>query len=236
MLLNAGNYNLNFTDKKMELSKIISTSIAIGALAFAANSFAVPTHMFGQADTNAEYLNLTDLYAGGSADSFAVTNDLFTGLDAFGIYEFTNAGGIINLGATLEVLNSSSSSGLDIVTNLNVNKVNVTFDQNTGLATNDFSSVSAMIDSSFGLYAVFGGNTVYSHTYLNGGTDLVGIFNISSLSPDLNFLATFDNGVTETALKVFVNDTRISEPSIVALFGLGLVGMGVATRRKQKQA
>jgi hypothetical protein len=219
----------------MELSKIITTSVAIGTLAFAANSFAVPTFLLGQAETGAESLNLTDLYSGGSADSFSVTNDLFTGLDAFGIYEFTDAAGIITLGATLEVLDSSSVT-MDIITGLPVNKVNVTFDQNTGFATNQFSNATALIDSSFGLYAVFGANTVYSHTFLNGGADLVGIFNVSSISADLSFMATFDNGGAEAALKVGINDTSIPEPSIIALFGLGLVGMGVATRRKQKQA
>jgi hypothetical protein len=219
----------------MELSKIITTSVAIGTLAFAANSFAVPTFFSGQADTGAESLNLTDLYSGGSADSFSVTKDLFTGSDAFGIYEFTDVAGLITVTDTLEVLNLASA-GFDVFGDPE-NKVNVTFDQITGLATNDLTNIGATIDSSFGMYAVFSGVMVYSHEYLNiGGADLVGIFNISSISPDLNFMTTFENDGIDVALKVGINDTRIPEPSIIALFGLGLVGMGVATRRKQKQA
>jgi hypothetical protein len=222
-------------DKKMELSKIISTSVAIGTLAFAANSFAVPTHMYGQADTGAESLNLTDLYSGGSADSFAVTNDIFFGSDAFGIYEFTDAGGIITAGATLEVLNASTlTPGYG---GSNVNQVNVSFDQNTGYATNDSTFATALIDNTFGVYALFGTTMVYSHASLNiGSVDLVGIFDISSSNQGVDFMATFDNNGVDAALKVAINDVAIPEPSIIALFGLGLVGAGVATRRKQKQA
>ncbi len=58
----------------------------------------------------------------------------------------------------------------------------------------------------------------------------------SGVSPDLSFLATFENDGIDAALTVGINDVAIPEPSIIALFGLGLVGMGVATRRKQKQA
>jgi hypothetical protein len=222
-------------DKKMELSKIISTSVAIGTLAFAANSFAVPTHMYGQADTGAESLNLTDLYSGGSADSFSVTDDIFAGSDAFGIYEFTDAAGVISLGASLEVLNQFTPT--TPIFGSPVNKVNVTFDQFTGLATNVKTGLTAAIDSSFGLYAVFGVTTVYSHAFLNiSGDDLVGLFNVSNISPDLSFIATFENDGIDAALTVGINDVAIPEPSIIALFGLGLVGMGVATRRKQKQA
>jgi hypothetical protein len=219
----------------MELSKIISTSVAIGALAFAANSFAVPTFFSGQADTGAESLNLTDLYSGGSADSFSVTNDIFTGSDAFGIYEFTDAAGIITLGATLEVLNALSFTSGGVFGPINL--VNVSFDQNTGLATNDLTSISALIDNTFGVYALFGTTMVYSHASLNiGSADLVGIFDISSSNQGVDFMATFDNNGVDAALKVAINDVAIPEPSIIALFGLGLVGMGVATRRKQKQA
>jgi hypothetical protein len=236
MLLNAGDFNLNFMDKKMELSKIISTSVAIGTLAFAANSFAVPTYLHGQADTGAESLNLTDLYSGGSADSFAVTNNLFSVSDAFGIYEFTDVGGTINLGATLEVLSANTVTPIGY-SGPSVNQVNVTFDQNTGYATNDSTLATALIDNTFGVYALFGTTMVYSHASLNlGGADLVGIFDISAPFPGLDFEATFDNNGVEAALKVAINDVAIPEPSIIALFGLGLVGAGVATRRKQKQA
>jgi hypothetical protein len=221
----------------MELSKIISTSVAIGALAFATNSFAVPTYMFGQADTGAESLNLTDLYSGGSADSFSVTDDIFAGSDAFGIYEFTDTAGVISVTDSLEVLNQFTPTLPLIGFGPAVNKVNVTFDQVSGLATNVETGLTAAIDSSFGLYAVFGVTTVYSHAFLNiSGDDLVGLFNVSNISPDLSFIATFENDGIDAALTVGINDVAIPEPSIIALFGLGLVGVGVATRRKQKQA
>jgi hypothetical protein len=234
-VINCCDFNFNFRDKIMKLSKILSTSVAIGTLSFAANSFAVPTSFASQADTGAEFLNLTDLYSGGAADSFSVTDDLFLGADAFGIYEFTDVAGVISLGVTLEVLNQSTIN--TPLFGVPENKVNVSFNQVSGLATNDLTNATALIDSSFGLYAKFGADMVYSHASLNpGAADLVGIFDISSVSQDLSFAATFDNDQVEAYLTVGINDVGIiPEPSIVALFGLGLVGMVVATRRKQKQ-
>jgi hypothetical protein len=225
MLLRAGNYNLNFTDKKMELSKIISTSVAIGTLAFASFSYAIPIELTISSGTSTHTVNNDDYVTFDSTTDGAV--------DGWLIETNTSMAGIFSVAPDIFSLTTSATQAIGASDTLTVTATATGF-TNLGTMAGTFASISGNnivnID-----YSIDGGTNWLSLANYNvstGDTALYAEFGAAPLGDyDLRIEQIFTQGDSGALATV-----SVPEPSIVALFGLGLVGMGVATRRKQKQA
>jgi hypothetical protein len=122
--------------------------------------------------------------------------------------------------------------------NVNENS-RVDFDLEAGTAKTRFGT--ADIGSTFGFYLQRGSTKFYSDAALNGGIDMTRIFDVSksfnSAFSNSSLIIAFEdllNGDFDyNDLVVGISDVKaVSEPGTLALFGLGMLGLGMARRRK----
>ncbi len=232
----------------MKLSQILSTSVALGALTFAASSFAVPQFAISFDDTSTGALGSQELVINDetAADGLNGTPGVVSGFYSTSDLEISSALSTIisdpfslHLNGTLSTL---THEGGEVTIGASVTDMwqdnNWTFSIG-GAAADDVSAV-AYIDYN---------NVLFGEGVLIGSIELVDVgggafsFNSSQLALDpqlftgeysLSIFATLTHdGKSTSSFDAAIN---VPEPSIIALMGLGLIGMGVATRRKQKAA
>jgi hypothetical protein len=207
----------------MELSKIISTSVAIGALAFASFSYAIPISLnissgasnFTENGTNYVQFDSDDdgtVNGWNVVVSTALAGDWAIVPDIFSLSTLASKNG----GSDLTV--TATATGFTDLGNMSARFASIGAD-NTVSIDYKLSADSAWL--SLANYNISAGASALN----------VGFGAAPLTSYDLRIQQIFTTGTGGASASV-----AVPEPSIIALFGLGLVGMGVATRRKQKQA
>jgi hypothetical protein len=206
----------------MTLSKILSTSVAIGTLAFGSFSYAIPIS-----------LNISS--GGTDIDIFGVDIVTFSS-----VYDNVVDGWDVDINIALagnsavapNIFSLNTTAVKDVGSDLIITAIATGF-TDLGTMSAHFASIGAnnivnidyTIDSGTNWLSVADYNTLTNATAANVR------FGAAPASYDLRIEQVFTNGAAGAVASV-----SIAEPSVVALLGLGLVGMGVATRRKQKQA
>lgn len=198
-------------------------------------------------DTGSEYALLNHTTDSPSARAFLEFE--FAGFadgNSFGIYDFTvDNDGTVNITATLEVFAGAASPNNDETAILEWN------DDLTTVTTwiNNDTSFSAEIDSSFGFYMTTPQNkTWYSHTASNNESDPNApdhmlMFDTSEYNGGefhgCNFVIACEdlagNGGDYNDMIVAIDDVSpapVPEPATMALFGMGLMGLGFMRRRR----
>jgi hypothetical protein len=211
----------------MELSKIISTSVAIGALAFASFSYATLIELnikSGTTDIDISAPNAVGFstFSGTLVDGWTVnTNTALAG-------SYALAPDIFSLSTT-----ASQTPGSNLDLTITAIATNFT---DPGNMSAHFAAIGAdntvSIDYKLSADITNTWLSVANYNASTGATALnVGFGAAPLTSYDLRIQQIFSATTNGSSASV-----AVPEPSIIALFGLGLVGMGVATRRKQKQA
>lgn len=217
-------------------------------MASAPMAFAIPSNLFditaipgteAYVDGGYEAAVLTDT-DGVSDDATAFLFFEFAGFanaNTFGIYDYSNDGaGNITLGQTLEVFNGPASP---------LTSATLHFNLADGEVTNQATGLMADIDETFGFYLTTPqGYTYYSHTALNpDGVDHLMMFDTSDnsvgdlLGSDL-VLAWEDlyggGDLSYDDMVVGISDVSpVPEPSVIALMGLGFVGLGFSRNNRR---
>lgn len=191
----------------------------------------------GYTDTGSEYLVLTDNDGVNDDATAFLFLELagFADTNAVGIYEFSKSGADIILGDTLEVFSGAISP---------ISSATIAFNLAAGTAT--ANGVTANIDGTFGVYLQTAGGTFYTHSFLNGGADQALTFDTTDNTAgglygsdaviaweDLPRGSTYEDGDFND-LVIGISDVKVPEPGVIALFGLGLLGFGVARIKARK--
>jgi hypothetical protein len=239
---------------KMKLSNILSASVALTALTLTANSFAAPTYSGLQSifnDTtdvrstlaidalNSD--NFVDVTPGftttdGGATAYNVFGYEIASADIFGIfsmatglgYRLIGAGSGSTSGNTFEI---SAAGDMDYWSTLGATTV-AGFGQQFGFFfMDDSASTTAWTNNDGDVlgYSLYDIDVDY-RSWMSGSESL---FTAEDDDWILAFNTTSTDGGYTDAVVLIEDISLIPEPSIIALFGLGLVGIGFARRRSQ---
>jgi hypothetical protein len=252
-------------ENKMKLSNILSALVALSALAFTANSFASLTYSGLQTifDATTEvnstlavdsldsenHIDLTlgfTTFSGGSSNAYNISGYGIDDNDTFGIvsmkssieYSLIGAGSgffsgnyfTINAGGKMSYMSANGHSEVE------------GFGQLFGFFFTDSSVGTTAYTSNAGevLGYTLSDIDVDVKTWTTPASVISGTADSFSNAGKNDMILAFNTTTTRggyTDAVVLVKDVRlVPEPSIIALMGLGLMGMGVAARRKQKAA
>lgn len=238
----------------MRKLKILTT---LALMVSAPMAFAIPSNLFqitniggteGYVDQGYQAAMLTDT-DGSNDDATAFLFFEMAGFayaNTFGIYDYSidGAGNIVR-GNTLEVFDGAAVGLYDDIEESE--SVTLHFDLANGMVTNQNTSVTVGIDETFGFYLTTpenDGYTYYSHTALNpDGVDHLMMFDTSDnlagglFGSDL-VLAWEDlyggGDLSYDDMVVGISDVSpVPEPSVIALMGLGFVGLGFSRNNRR---
>lgn len=209
----------------MNLSKIFSTTAALGALVFSMNSSAIPISLTVNAGVDTYTVSGNDGLAFVAGSLIAVplegwaleTNTVFAG-DLADPYIFS-----LNTSATQNVLVPA--------TTLTVTAIASGFTDLESFSAH-FTSIGA--NTSDIDYSIDGGASWIDlaawNSAINANSNNLYNLGVPSGAFDLRITQVFTTNGTGVASAV-----GVPEPSIIALFGLGFVGLGIASRRRRSK-
>lgn len=180
-------------------------------------------------DTGAGYVSLTDtsgLQDDSNAELLAESADLETG-NSFGIFDPEN-------GNELTLFSGTDTKGTGVT---------VKFDVSGGTAKNQTTGASEMIGTTFGFFIDNGnGNKFYSDPDMNDSLDPALIYDTTGTSGEglsgANLVVAFedqqvgDRDYNDMVVGLTDVVAEVPEPGTLALFGIGLLGLGVSRFRQ----
>ena len=226
----------------MKFNKLIQTSVAIGLLAFAGSSFAVPMALdIGAVDANLS----NDSFMYSDSDSMTTIFDSMTLYNTHGIDPLltSDTGTVGGFAANATLGNQLDTE--DYLQNW-VLKYDYSWDGTSGLlnlnldtTVGSFTPVAVITLTSFntndpnpgGFFKGYISEVTLDNFFVIDGVA------ITSFSEDINSPILLEDRIVMSfdASNTSIDASVVPEPSIIALFGLGLVGLGMVGRRSQKK-